>query len=789
MSGISGINIPFSPTSIPGLSVWVDAADTTSFSPNTNGATITSLTDKASGTNYTIGGTPTYSTTGFAAPNGLSYPGFTMTNGRFIRALGTAFTTYRHTAFIVTDLTTFPGTTGFPCLALAGSTSGSDNFYRVLDYITTPNFRSIAFSPSLFQALGPTTISPFLFSSTFDGSLTIRSQSYVSPGNASGFGNPAGSGSAFTTNAGAVMIGTDGFTNQQNSNTWTGVISEVLIYGNTVLNPTQREQVEGYLARKWGMLTALPIAHPARNLSTLRFSPAAFDPLSIAGNVIWIDAADNSTITFSSGSNISQIVNKAPGATPAFAFGSPSLVTNSLNGRQSILMGTSNHLAGGATVSGNTVTCFAVAFTTAALPKVGPDQRLVSMVTSTSLDYDNTQAVIGLFNQQSSATIQTYRNFTSISAASISQNVPFLAGSIYNGTNGQLWKDGTAGSGPTASTGNFGIVKYSLGIQLNIAGNTEFWIGNIGEVLVYTSALTQLQRQQIEGYLAWKWGLETSLPSTHPNRSQIVFNPTSIPYTYPLQISRLASFQPTSVAGLEMWLDASTSFATSTNGATISEWLDLSTSGYIGAAVGSPTVIVGGIGGLNTVKFNGSSQYVNFGDIDDISTAQLFIFTVCKFDSTADGGIVSKYRGLSSPGRYFLLRDIARIGMGADATGTTVFTSFPDTSTTPQLITAVWNRSAIFIYQNGIFRNTVALVNSSALSNTNPFWVGALPNSDATAPQPGYFMNGRVGEVLLYYGSLTETQRQTIEGYLAWKWSMVGDLPANHPFKNYPPPP
>jgi hypothetical protein len=32
----------------------------------------------------------------------------------------------------------------------------------------------------------------------------------------------------------------------------------------------------------------------------------------------------------------------------------------------------------------------------------------------------------------------------------------------------------------------------------------------------YQRALTTIERQELEGYLAWKWGLQTSLPSTHP---------------------------------------------------------------------------------------------------------------------------------------------------------------------------------------------------------------------------------------------------------------------------------
>jgi hypothetical protein len=35
-------------------------------------------------------------------------------------------------------------------------------------------------------------------------------------------------------------------------------------------------------------------------------------------------------------------------------------------------------------------------------------------------------------------------------------------------------------------------------------------------MIAFSPALTAPQRQKIEGYLAHKWGLAESLPSTHP---------------------------------------------------------------------------------------------------------------------------------------------------------------------------------------------------------------------------------------------------------------------------------
>ena len=53
-----------------------------------------------------------------------------------------------------------------------------------------------------------------------------------------------------------------------------------------------------------------------------------------------------------------------------------------------------------------------------------------------------------------------------------------------------------------------------IGAQAN--NTSQFWPGYLNEFLLVPRNLTLLQRQQMEGYLAWKWGLQGNLPSTHP---------------------------------------------------------------------------------------------------------------------------------------------------------------------------------------------------------------------------------------------------------------------------------
>ena len=56
----------------------------------------------------------------------------------------------------------------------------------------------------------------------------------------------------------------------------------------------------------------------------------------------------------------------------------------------------------------------------------------------------------------------------------------------------------------------------NTGLEIGARGDSNTWGGYLGEVLLYTSPLATLDRQKIEGYLAWKWGLQTDLPVGHP---------------------------------------------------------------------------------------------------------------------------------------------------------------------------------------------------------------------------------------------------------------------------------
>lgn len=234
-----------------------------------------------------------------------------------------------------------------------------------------------------------------------------------------------------------------------------------------------------------------------------RESGPSFDPTSITGNVLWLDAADTSSMTFSSGSNISQWRDKSGLGNHATGTNSPVLTASAINSYQAIVTPSSNYFTGAVSVTGTTVTVFSVAKTTRVQPSAGSDQRLVSLA-STGTDFNTSTAVVALFNQRDSSEIRTFRGGGLIGASTITQNVPFQAVSKYDGVNGTLWKDGVLGAS-SESTGTFSITKYGIGNQAN--PSAEYWNGAIGEVLVYNVALNDTHRQTIEAYLATKWSI------------------------------------------------------------------------------------------------------------------------------------------------------------------------------------------------------------------------------------------------------------------------------------------
>ena len=88
-------------------------------------------------------------------------------------------------------------------------------------------------------------------------------------------------------------------------------------------------------------------------------------------------------------------------------------------------------------------------------------------------------------------------------------NTPFILGAVAT-TAGTI--NGNVQTLTRAVGANFFTGSATYTISRSTFGGT--W--ELGEMLLFNTNLTTTQRQQIEGYLAWKWGLQASLPVSHP---------------------------------------------------------------------------------------------------------------------------------------------------------------------------------------------------------------------------------------------------------------------------------
>jgi hypothetical protein len=88
------------------------------------------------------------------------------------------------------------------------------------------------------------------------------------------------------------------------------------------------------------------------------------------------------------------------------------------------------------------------------------------------------------------------------------------------GLRDQLWLNGSSISVIAGTASN---ISGSAGLRI---GTREFggfsWDGKVCEIIVTTSAQSVALRQQFEGYLAWRWGLQSSLSAGHPWRDTFI---------------------------------------------------------------------------------------------------------------------------------------------------------------------------------------------------------------------------------------------------------------------------
>jgi hypothetical protein len=422
--------------------------------------------------------------------------------------------------------------------------------------------------------------------------------------------------------------------------------------------------------------------------------------------------------------------------------------------------------------------------------------RFLSMAPATTLD----QNAGGILAELTTGTNLVVANGNADSGFSQPNNTPYIMGFQANGTNLISYLNGTAQPG-TASTTNFNITRYRVGAM--VGNDTNVYTGKISEVIVFTTALSTFERQQVETYLSQKWGIP--LPYSVPN-SLLISSPvsSSVPVISKTLTNQPSIFFPPgaqmvsslnsglgapTIPGCILWLDAAdpTSYTYQTGSTTnIGSWRDKSSNGYVFTQAPVTT------GAITTSTQNGKTA-INMGaNVMTIPNftwyTQFTTLFVLKSDSWLyNGGGVTPpdttfVVGLVFSGNWNLIRT-------ANA-GATYDPSYGTPGVTP-VSSVIPNEWCIFSIGYG---GGTQAANYAVNGTSRSTYAGFTPAGQAETPTPLYF-NGRwnaafgntqVGEIIHFNRSITSQERQTVEGYLATKWGLQANLPFSHPYSSVP---
>ena len=547
-------------------------------------------------------------------------------------------------------------------------------------------------------------------------------------------------------------VGANGFSSADYTD---GAICEIVVLDNAISEP-DRQDLEGYLAWKWGLEGNLPAGHPHESAAP------SWTPADIS-TALWLDAADTSTIV--TGEPVSQWNDKSGNgrhATQGSAANQPLSGNRTINGLNALDFNGSSHvmaLPDGTIPAGDSNYSM---FVVVEWDKNSPPQYVVGTMPSGAAT-GNFLGAIG----PTRAVFGPWWSGYGHSLGPIAVGVE-MWGAWYDNSVSTLYgnKNGSDSitSGVPAADRNSSTTRQFVGA--NGFSSSSYTDGAIGEVIVLAYDIAESDRQDLEGYLAWKWGLEGNLPAGHPHES-------GAPTWTPADISTA------------LWLDAADT-STITSGTPVSQWADKSGNGNHatqGTAANQPVTGNRTVNGVNALDFNGSSHVMALPDgTIPAGDSNYSMFVVLEWDKNTptqyvvgtmpDGAGTGNWLGgiVQTPAVFGPWWANYGVSLGPIAVDVEMWGAWYDNSV-----------STLYGNKNGDDTITSGVQAADRNSSTTRQFVGANGfNSSA-------YTDGAICEVVVLDYDISETERQELEGYLAWKWGLEGSLPAGHPYKNAAP--
>ena len=259
-----------------------------------------------------------------------------------------------------------------------------------------------------------------------------------------------------------------------------------------------------------------------------------------------------------------------------------------------------------------------------------------------------------------------------------------------------------------------------------------------------------------------------------------------------------AAWTPDELGSLVGWWDADAITGLSDTDP-VSTWSDLSSSGWDATASSGdrPTYRTGVLNSKPIVRFSGSN-HLNLGSIDLFrNVGGGTIYAVTK--DAAITTISSVFFGSTNAG-------VTRLGLQSGGGGSGNNDKFrsngrrldadsnQDAASTQQVTTnwtllgcvADWQGTDLSLFVDAVLDGQNASFQTSGnTSNTATGSNNTCIGAQSTSNNSGF--DGDIAEIVVTHNALSTADREKLEGYLAHKWALTGNLPSGHPYKTSPP--
>lgn len=237
----------------------------------------------------------------------------------------------------------------------------------------------------------------------------------------------------------------------------------------------------------------------------------------------------------------------------------------------------------------------------------------------------------------------------------------------------------------------------------------------------------------------------------------------------------------------DAWFDAA-DLSTISVATGVSEWRDKSGNGkHVSQSTGSlqPSLQQGFLNGLPVLQFDGSDDWLGCNTWSGTITSQSSFAMFRLIAHSGYYGRVYTQTSSSAADQAYVpcLEWVGSAQYGSYISGTNP----GDALSKIALSTGVWYLWSS-IHDGAAIRNRTSKLDGGSAASTISIALSDLRIGDEINTNQTPSLNGYFCELLMFNNrTITTRERWLIEGYKAWKWGVVSELPADHPFANRPP--